>query len=95
MRWFKSIIPTFFKGQIEILVQCESGFIESPLSEINFLISLAWAEGGIHVGDPMLKIEKCFEGDRAPSTPQKSENKFRVIWLSVIKESYGRSFQNF
>ena len=43
----------------------ESGFIESPLSEINFLISLEWAEGGIDVGDPMLKIEKCCEGDRA------------------------------
>jgi len=63
--------------------QCESGIIESPLSEINFLISLAWAEGGIDVGDPMLKIEMCGEGDRA----QKSENKFRVIWLSMIKDS--------
>ena len=40
-------------------IQCESGFIESPLSEINFLISLASAEGGIDVGDPMLKKEKC------------------------------------
>ena len=48
------------------VIQCESGFIESPLSEINFLISLAWAKGGIDVGDPMLKIEKCCEGDRAP-----------------------------
>ena len=46
-------------------VQCESGFIENPLSEIDFLISLAWAEGGIDVGDPMLKIEKCCEGDRS------------------------------
>ena len=35
-------------------LQCESGFIESPLSEINFLISLAWAKGAIDVGDPML-----------------------------------------
>ena len=52
------------------MIQCESGFIESPLSEFNFLISLAWAEGGIEVGDPMLKIEKC-ERDRAPPTPQK------------------------
>ena len=51
------------------LLQCESGFIESPLSEINFLISLAWVEGGIDVGDPMLKIEKCCEGDRGPPTP--------------------------
>ena len=68
-------------------VQCESGFIENPLSEIDFLISLAWAEGGIDVGDPMLKIEKCCEGDRDPPTPQKSENKFRVIWLSMRKDS--------
>ena len=56
-------------------------------SEINCLISLAWAEGGIDVGDPMLKIEKCCEGDRAPPTPQKSENKFRVIWLFMKKDS--------
>ena len=48
-----------------------------------------WAGGGIDVGDPMLKIEKCCEGDRAPPTPQKWENKFRNIWLSMIKESYG------
>ena len=38
--------------------------MESPLSEINLLI-LVWAEGGIDVGDPMLKIEKCYEGDRS------------------------------
>ena len=68
-------------------LQCESGFIESPLSEIIFLISLAWAKGSTDVGDPMLKIEKCCEGDRAPPTPQKSENKFRVIWLSMRKDS--------
>ena len=37
---------------------CIMNFIETPLSEINFLISLAWAKGGIDVGDPMLKIEK-------------------------------------
>ena len=42
-------------------------------------------EGGIDLGDPMLKIEKCCEGDRAPLTPQKSEGWFRVI--SMIKES--------
>ena len=54
----------------------------------NFLISLAWAEGGIDVGDLMLKIEKCCEGDRAPPTPQKSENKFRVIWPSMRKDSH-------
>ena len=50
-------------------------------------------EGGIDVGDPMLKIEKCCEGDRAPPTPQQSENKFRVIWLSMIKESNGNQHQ--
>ena len=73
-------------------LQCESGFIESPLSEIIFLISLAWAKGSTDVGDPMLKIEKCCEGDRAPPTPQKSENKLRVIWLSMRKDSHCRSF---
>ena len=40
------------------------------MNEINFLISLAWAKGSLDVGDPMLKIEKCCEGVRAP---QKSE----------------------
>ena len=55
-------------------VQCESGFIESPLSKINFPISLTWVEGGIDVGDTMLKIEKCSEGDHGPPTPQKSQN---------------------
>ena len=72
---------------MNIYLQCEFGFIESPLSEINFLISLAWLEGSKDVGDPMLKIEKCCEGDRAPHMPQKSENKFRVIRLFMIKES--------
>ena len=37
---------------------------------------LAWAEGDIDVGD------------RAPPTPQKSEDKFRVIWLSMRKNSH-------
>ena len=40
------------------------------------------------VGDPILKIEKCCEGDCAPPTPRKSENKFRVIWLSMIIDSH-------
>ena len=44
------------------------------MNVINFPISLAWEEGGIDLGDPMLKIEKCCEGVRAPPTPQKSEN---------------------
>ena len=42
-------------------------------NEINFLISLVWAEGGIGVGDPMFKIEECYGGVRAPLTPKKSE----------------------
>ena len=46
-------------------LQCESGFIEIPLSEINLLISLVWAEGGKDVGDPMLKIEKYCESRSA------------------------------
>ena len=48
--------------------------LDCPQCEINFLISFAWVEGGIDVGDPMLKIEKFCEGVRAPPTPQKSEN---------------------
>ena len=47
--------------------------MEYPMNEINFLISLAWAEGGVDVGDPMPKVEKCCEGVRAPPTPQKSK----------------------
>ena len=50
--------------------------MEYQMNEIDFLISPAWAEGGIDVGDPMLEIEKCSEGVRAPSTPQISENSF-------------------
>ena len=50
------------------------------------MISLAWAKGSIDVGDPMRKIEKWCEG--VPPTPQKSENKFRVIWLSFRKDSH-------
>ena len=44
------------------------------MNEINFLIFLVWAEGGRDVDDPMLKIEKCCEGVRAPPTPEESEN---------------------
>ena len=43
-------------------IQCESEFIGSPLSEIHFLISLAWAEGGKDAGDPMLKIKSAVKG---------------------------------
>ena len=52
--------------------------MEYQMNEINFLISPAWAKGGIDVGDPTLKIEKCCEGGRAP---QKSEiNLVHVIF---------------
>ena len=44
------------------------------MNEINFLISLAWAEGGKDVDEAVLKKEKSCEGVRAPSTPEKSEN---------------------
>ena len=57
------------------------------MNEINFLISLAWAAGGIDVGDPMLKKGKCCEGVRAPPTPQKSE-KFRSFDIpSIVTQS--------
>ena len=51
--------------------------MENQMNEIIFLIPLAWRyppEGGIDVGDPMLKIEKCCGGVRTPPTPEKSEN---------------------
>ena len=49
------------------------------------------------MGDPMLKIEKCCEGHCAPPTPQKSKYKFRVIWLSMIKDSHCKNiiFEDF
>ena len=53
-------------------IQTESGQMQYQMNEINFLFSLAWAKGGIDVGDPMLKIEKCCEGVRALPTPHKS-----------------------
>ena len=63
------------------------GFPEANrLGKINgiyFQISLAWAEGGIDVGDPILKIEKCCEGVRAPPTPQKIR-KFRLFDIPFI-----------
>ena len=73
-------------------IQCESGLIESPLSEINFLISLAWVEGGIDVGDPMLKIEKCFEGDRGPPTPQGVKSEFYHYSADGDYKFYRRRF---
>ena len=48
--------------------------MECQMNGINFLIPLAWAEGSIDVGDPILNIEKCCERGHAPPTPQKSEN---------------------
>ena len=67
------------------------GFPEANrLGKINgiyFQISLAWAEGGIDVGDPILKIEKCCEGVRAPPTPQKIR-KFRLFDIpSIVTQS--------
>ena len=56
------------------IVQTESKYMECRMNEINFLISLAWVEGGRDVGDPMLKTEKWCEGVRAPPTTEKSEN---------------------
>ena len=70
------------------MLQTKTRWMEYQLKEICFLICLAWAEGVIDVGDPILKIEKCCEGDRAPPTPQKSENKLQVIWPSMIKDSH-------
>ena len=46
------------------------------------------------MGDPMLKIEKFCDEDRAPPKSQKSENKFRVIRLSMRKDSHCRYSQN-
>ena len=56
------------------MIQCEPKETELQMNEISFLISLAWAEGDIDVGDSMLKIEQFCEGVRAPPTSQKSEN---------------------
>ena len=56
------------------MIQCEPKETELQMNEISFLISLAWAEEGIDVGDPMLKIEKFCEGVRAPPTSQKAEH---------------------
>ena len=53
-------------------LQTESRQMEYQMNQINLLISLAWAEGGIDVGDPMLKIEECYKGVPAPSTTPKS-----------------------
>jgi len=69
----------------EGVLQTESRQIECQMSEIGVLISLASAEGGIDVGDPMLKIEKCCEGVRAPPTPQKSENQFRLFGIPSVE----------
>ena len=50
-------------------LQTESRQMVYEMNEISFLISVAWAERDIDVGDLMLKKEKCCEGDRAPPTP--------------------------
>ena len=62
---FRTSLSSLFEKEIQI----ESRYIECQMNEINFLISLAWAEGGRDVGDQMLNIEKCYEGVRAPPTP--------------------------
>ena len=48
--------------------------MEHQMNGINFLISLAWAEGGIDVGDLMLETEKCYEEVLTPPMREKSEN---------------------
>ena len=40
-------------------IQTESRQIEYQMNELNFLISPAWAKGGIEVSDPIVLIEKC------------------------------------
>ena len=57
-----------------LLLQTESRHMEYQMDKTIFHISLAWAEGGIDVGDSMLNIEWCCEGVHAPPTPEKSEN---------------------
>ena len=59
------------------MLQTKSRNMECRMNEINFMISLAWAEGGRGVGDSMLKEEKCCEGVRALPTPEDSKDKFR------------------
>ena len=66
--------PLGVVGAVENFLQTESRRMEYQTNGINFLISLAWAEGVIDVGDPIQMIEKCCEGVRAPPRPQKSEN---------------------
>ena len=46
-----------------IQITDKSRYKESRMNEINFPISLAWAEGGIDVGDydRLTVIEKCCE----------------------------------
>ena len=69
-----------------VRIQTETRQMEYQTDEINLLNSLAWAVGGIGMGDPMLKIKKCCEGVRVPPTPQKSEHENRVIWHSMRKK---------
>ena len=62
------------------MIQCEPLEMDLQMNKISFLISLAWAEGGIDVGDPMLKIEKCCEGVRIPPTRQK----FDILSFDIL-----------
>ena len=65
---FLGFVPTkkiLFFVNVKLYLQIESRQMEYQMNKINFLIYLAWAEGGTDVGGAMLKIEKCCEGDRS------------------------------
>ena len=64
------------------------------MNEISFLISLAWAEEVLDVGDPMLKIEKCCEGIHDPPTLEKSENYFHSFDIPSIETQIVRKRSN-
>ena len=76
MMSFRTVVIVIHKmlSSLHYNLQTESRQMEYQMKEIDFRISQAWAEGGINVGDPMLNIEKCCEGVRAPTTAEKSEN---------------------
>ena len=72
------------------------------MNGINFLVSLAWAEGSKDVGDLMLEIEKCCEGVLTPPTREQSENYFRLFDIKSIETQSvvpdrinARKFSNF
>ena len=59
--------------------------MEFQSNGINFLIFLAWAEGGIDVSDLMLGIQKCCEGVLTSPKREKSENQFRSFNIPSIE----------